>query len=197
MKEGQAKVLSDQEIKRVLNSLRKGNHSKRNVALFYFSLRLGLRAKEMALLRVNDVLAPDGEIIEEVSLHSSITKGGKQRYIFLTNEKVRNALREYLKDRQEQQGILFRRTAPLFQSQRGNKFSPNTLQQLFHRIYKHVGIHGASSHSGRRTFATNLIEKGTDIKAVSTLMGHASVAMTARYVDDNPVRLKKICADIG
>lgn len=45
--------------------------------------------------------------------------------------------------------------------------------------------------------ATNLIEKGVDIKAVSTLMGHASVAMTARYVENNPVRLKRICQDVS
>jgi integrase/recombinase XerD len=41
-----------------------------------------------------------------------------------------------------------------------------------------------------------LIEKGVDIKAVSTLMGHASLEMTARYVEDNPVRLKQISADV-
>jgi integrase/recombinase XerD len=57
-------------------------------------------------------------------------------------------------------------------------------------------LQGASSDSGRRTFATTLIEKGVDVKAVSTLMGHASIAMTARYVEDNPVRLKQISADL-
>ncbi len=57
-------------------------------------------------------------------------------------------------------------------------------------------MQGASSHSGRRTFATTLIEKGVDIKAVSTLMGHASTAVTGRYVEDNPVRLKQISASI-
>jgi len=41
-----------------------------------------------------------------------------------------------------------------------------------------------------------LIEMGVDIKAVSTLMGHASIAMTAQYVEDNPVRLKQISADL-
>ncbi|AXW62545.1 hypothetical protein CJO94_12080 [Ralstonia solanacearum] len=40
-----------------------------------------------------------------------------------------------------------------------------------------------------------LIEKDVDIKAVSTLMGRASIAMTAQYVEDNPVRLKQIRAD--
>jgi len=70
------------------------------------------------------------------------------------------------------------------------------LQQLFHRIYDLARLPGASSHSGRRTFATNLIEKGVDIKAVSTLMGHSSIAMTAQYVEDNPKRLKLISSEI-
>jgi integrase/recombinase XerD len=86
--------------------------------------------------------------------------------------------------------------ASLFRSQKGGQFSPNTLQQLFHRMYAKARLQGASSHSGRRTFATTLIEKGVDIKAVSTLMGHASIGMTARYVEDNPVRLKQISADL-
>lgn len=196
MKEGQAKVLSDAEFRRAVTFARKNTNSRRNVALLYFSFRLGLRAKEMAALRVSDVMAPDGGLLEEINLLSAMTKGAKQRHIFLTNEKVKSVLIEYLNERRSKQGALIARDAPLFLSQRRGHFSPNTLQQLFHRLYIQVGLHGASSHSGRRTFATNLIERGIDIKAVSTLMGHASVAMTARYVEDNPVRLKKICADI-
>lgn len=67
---------------------------------------------------------------------------------------------------------------------------------MFKRLYLAAGIEGASSHSGRRTFATRLIEKGVDIKAVSVLMGHSSVAMTARYVEDNPERLRMIVGDV-
>jgi integrase/recombinase XerD len=70
------------------------------------------------------------------------------------------------------------------------------LQQVFKRLYRQAGIDGASSHSGRRTFATRLIEKGIDIKAVSRLMGHGTVAMTAEYVEDNPARLKNITREI-
>ncbi|WP_395824781.1 tyrosine-type recombinase/integrase [Collimonas sp.] len=52
------------------------------------------------------------------------------------------------------------------------------------------------SHSGRRIFATTLIEKGVGINAVSTLMGHSSVSMTSQYVENNPTRLKQICTDL-
>jgi integrase/recombinase XerD len=63
-------------------------------------------------------------------------------------------------------------------------------------MYADAKLQGASSHSGRRTFATTLIEKGMDIKAVSTLMGHSSIAMTAKYVENNPARLKQIVTNL-
>jgi len=196
MKEGKAKVLSESELKRVINFTKKNAHAKRNVALLYCSFGLGLRAKEMAALKIRHVLDADGNMLDEINLDASMTKGRKQRHVFLTNTKVVDVFREYLNDRREHEGILFNFDAPLFRSQKGGHFSPNTMQQLFHRLYDQARLQGASSHSGRRTFATTLIEKGVDIKAVSTLMGHASIAMTAQYVEDNPVRLKQISADL-
>ena len=119
------------------------------------------------------------------------------RLVYLTHPTVKRALLRYLTERKELEGILFNPDSALLKSQKSGSFSPNTLQQLFSRLYAAAGIEGASSHSGRRTFATSLIEKGVDIKAVSTLMGHASVAMTARYVENNPVRLKRICEEVS
>jgi integrase/recombinase XerD len=126
----------------------------------------------------------------------AMTKGKKQRRVYITNAKVAGALRDYLDERLKEDGLRFNLEAPLFRSQKGSSFTPNTMQQLFHRMYVGAKLQGASSHSGRRTFATTLIEKGVDIKAVSTLMGHSSIAMTAQYVEDNPARLKQICTDV-
>lgn len=196
MREGQAKVLSERELSRVVNVVKKKAHAKRNTALLYCSFGLGLRAKEMAALKVKHVLGVDGNMLEEINLTGAMTKGGKQRHAYLTNPKVRAAIRDFITDRQKRECILFNLEAPLFKSQKGSSFSPNSLQQLFHRMYADAKLQGASSHSGRRTFATTLIEKGIDIKAVSTLLGHASVSMTAKYIQDNPVRLKQICTDL-
>jgi integrase/recombinase XerD len=92
--------------------------------------------------------------------------------------------------------MLFNVMSPLFKSQKGGSFSPNTMQQLLRRLHDRAGIVGGRSHSGRRWFATELISKGIDIKAVSTLMGHSTVAMTARYAEDNPQRLRRIVAEM-
>ncbi len=196
MREGQARVLNDRELNRVINLVRQQPHAKRNIALLYFSFGLGLRAKEMAALKLRHVLDEDGYILEEINLTGSMTKGNKQRHVYLTSSKVVAAVCDFIDERKEKEGSLFNREAALFKSQKGSSFSPNTLQQLFHRMFKDAKLQGASSHSGRRTFATTLIEKGVDIKAVSTLMGHSCVSMTAQYVYNNPIRLKQICSNI-
>lgn len=79
MSEGQAKVLSEREFHRVLNMAKKKAHAKRNVALLYFSFGLGLRAKEMAKLKIKHVLGIDENLLEEINLTGSMTKGNKQR----------------------------------------------------------------------------------------------------------------------
>ncbi len=196
MKEGKAKVLTEQELRRTLRIISKKPHAKRNAALLWCSFGLGLRAKELASLRVEHLLGSDDRLLEEINLSSAITKGAKQRFVYLTNSRLIEALEDYLGERQTQEDILFNPQAPLFISQKGGAFTPNTLQQLFHRIFVEAKILGASSHSGRRTFATTLIEKGADIKAVSKLMGHSSISMTAQYVEDNPLRLKRMCREI-
>ena len=196
MKEGKAKVLTEQELRRTLRVISKKPHAKRNTALLWLSFGLGLMAKEFASLRIENVMGADGRLLEEINLSSAMTKGAKQRCVYLTNPSLIVALESYLAERQTQGDILFNYQAALFTSQKGGAFTPNTLQQLFHRIFAEAKIYGASSHSGRRTFATALIEKGADIKAVSRLMGHSSISMTAQYVEDNPLRLKQMCREL-
>jgi integrase len=53
-----------------------------------------------------------------------------------------------------------------------------------------AGIDGASSHSGRRTFLTNLANKGTAIHLLKTLAGHRSIQTTASYLYSSPSQLK-------
>ena len=189
-KQGKAKVLTAAQFKRVVTIQQSTTHPARNIALLYFSFGLGLRAKELAQLSVGDVLNSDGYSIKsEVVLTSAHTKGGTVRTVYLTNQKVITALRSYL----DQRSDLYL-TRPLFQSQKNGRFTPNTMQMLFKKMYREAGLESASSHSGRRTFATRLIENGADIKAVSRLMGHASIRITAEYIQDNPDRLRRLTA---
>ena len=195
-REKKAPILTERQFRQAVAVARTHQHAARNVALLHFSAALGLRAKELSLLLVVDVLVPDGTIKDEVLLTRATTKGRKQRLVYLTNKEVRRALAAYLEERRRTEVIALHPLTPLFKSAKGGAFSPNTMQMLFKRMYRWAGLDQASSHSGRRTFATSLIEQGVDIKAVSNLMGHASVSMTARYVEDNPLRLSRICQDV-
>ena len=189
MREGQAKVLSSDELKRVYTIAGSGRMGKRDTVLLDFSFRLGLRVKEMASLMIGDVLDGNDRIRDNFHLTADKSKGDKGRTIYLTNNKLRKNLHTYLDSRD---GDLNRH---LFRSQK-TAFTPNSLQQVFKRLYRSAGVKGAKSHSGRRTFATTLIEKGFDIKSVSVLMGHSSIQTTARYISENPVRLGEMVAGL-
>jgi len=194
--QGKAAVPSSNELRRLLMVAKAGKQGLRDAAIVNVSYRLGFRAKEMAGLRVADVMDDQLQLRDECRLSGKVTKGGKPRVAYLSNSHLRMALLDYLRWRQTTEGILFNRHAALFKSQKGAGFSPNTMQQLLARLHKAAGIQGGRSHSGRRWFATELISKGIDLKSVSVLMGHSSVSMTARYAEDNPQRLRKIAAEL-
>ena len=191
-----AAVLTEAEFARVLSVAKDTKHGTRNVALLYLSFALGLRAKEMATLKVRDVVTEAGVIRHEVMLTSAHTKGGKQRLVYLANKHARKSLADYLSVRSGTERVKPPPNAPLFRSGKGGAFTPNTMQMLFKRLFVAAGLTDASSHSGRRTFATSLVERGVDLKAVQVLMGHAAVSMTARYVEDNPARLRRISEEV-
>ncbi|KTD32345.1 Tyrosine recombinase XerC [Legionella moravica] len=186
-REGKAKVLTENEFKLLLLVAKEGKFATRNLAIIYCSFGLGLRAKEIASLTIADVTNSQYQLLDELSLKRSMTKGDKQRHVYLTHKKIRDILQAHVNGLKS-----VPRHKPLFQTQRKSRFTANTLQKWFRALYDKAGIIGASSHSGRRTFITRLIEQGADIKAVSRLAGHANIVTTAIYVEDNPERLKRI-----
>jgi integrase/recombinase XerD len=143
----------------------------------------------MASLLIDNIIDDNGKVRESFHLTAEQAKGDKGRTIYLTNKKLRKNIETYLNERK---GDLNRH---LFKSQK-TAFTPNSLQMLIKRLYDRAGIKGAKSHSGRRTFATKLIEAGYDIKSVSILMGHSNIQTTARYINENPVRLGEMVAGL-
>ncbi len=182
----QAKVLSKSDIYRVIAVIDAGNHSARNKIAFYCTHLAGMRAKEVAALTVGDVYASDGTVRDQLVLNSLQTKGAKARTVML-NRKLRKLLRDYY-------NYLPRRDAgfPLIYSQKSYKhFSPNSLRQLFSRVYGAAGVRGATSHSGRRGFITKLASKGISARVLMELAGHKHLSTTQRYIDVNDQLLKE------
>jgi len=80
---------------------------------------------------------------------------------------------------------------PLFPSQRkGGRLSANTMTQLLCRTFAEAGLAAATSHSGRRTFITNLANRAISIKVISTLARHSDVSVTSRYISVNDEQLR-------
>lgn len=191
-KEGKARVLNESEFKRLLVMAKDSPFALRNAAIIYCSFGLGLRVKEISALTFKDVVDCEFKVLDEVNLKRAMTKGKKQRHIYITNKKITSALQDYIDFTRDKEKEGFNIQASLFKTQRGSRFLPDVLQKWFRKLYDKTGLIGTSSHSGRRTFITRLIEHGADIKAVSRLAGHANIATTSKYVEDNPDRLKRI-----
>jgi len=203
-RQGQSKVLTKEEIKRVIQFQdRKSNrHSLRNICLLNMSVFLGCRVGEISSLRINQVVNDDWTIKDEVVLRKENTKSKKSRVMYTVHKDVRTSLEKYITHRREKEKLesttkYFEK--PLFVSQKNGGFSPRTLQRLFKNMYRSVGLDEMiSSHSGRRTFITNLISSGIDMKTVSTLAGHSSIQTTVdRYSVSNPIQMVNVCKNIN
>lgn len=176
----QAKTFSEKELKVTLAVVAQSRHPERDRALILMSFWSGMRVGELAALKVSDVVATDCSIKDEIRLSADQTKGNKGRIVIL-GDKLRRELETYA-------ATLKRRGPdhPFFYSQRCRTgFSANTLCQHFYLIYKRVGIDGASSHSGRRTFITTLANKGVGVRVLMALAGHQNMSTTQRYIDLN------------
>jgi integrase/recombinase XerD len=177
----QAKVLSSIEIRKVLDYVATRKHSVRNRALITIMFNTGMRVSEVASLRVKDVLDSEGAVKNEIMLAAENTKTNEARTVFV-NEKLRKELQQYAK--------LLVKANPnnkFFYSQKSKSdgFTANTLTQFFHYLYRRSGIDGASSHSGRRTFITNLASKGVGVRVLMSLSGHKNISTTQAYIDVN------------
>ena len=191
MSEGKARVPTDKERKRLFEL---ESSDPRNTAMLYLSYGCGLRVGEIATLNLGDVIDEDGKVIDSFDLKGRNTKSGKPRTVYLANKKVREALAEYVAHLRTKGDVYL--AGPLFMSYRRDRMSPNTLQQVFAWMYERAGLKGCKSHSGRRYYATKLLNEGTDVRSVQELMGHANINQTGRYADTDPVKLKAVAAKV-
>jgi len=183
----QAKTLSTQEIRRVLDYIATRKHSERNRAMLLTMFYAGLRVKECAALRYEDILDVEGKIKAEIRLTPEQTKGSQAGTVFVS-EKLRKELQAYVKSVPPKM-----LTDKLFYSQKRPKegWNSNTLCQFFHHLFKNVGIEGASSHSPRRTLITNLADKGVSVRVLQSIARHANISTTQAYIDVNDAMKRK------
>ena len=198
-KQGQSKTLSSSELNRVMKYQDMETHGFRNKSCLMFSFGMGMRVSEIASLSVQDVLNQDGSLKDVITLRKENTKGNKTRQIPFVHKKVISVLKEYLEFRKENNdNEPLDMQSPLFVSQRNGRFSRQTMSELFKVMFRKVGLsEECSSHSGRRTWISNLIADGYDMKSVSHLAGHSSIRTTIDvYAKTNPQNLSNICKNV-
>jgi len=175
-----AKSLTAAEIQIVQHYISKHAYAKRNLVMFALSTYAGMRVGEIAGLVLADVRGEDGLIRAEIDLAAHRVKHGTARTIYL-NSRLQQQMADYVASRR-----WVNPQQPLFPTHRGPmcSFTPNTLAQYFYWLYRRCNIR-ASSHSGRKTFITNLSNQGISVFVLAALAGHKNVASTQRYVTVN------------
>jgi integrase/recombinase XerD len=183
----QAKTLTATELRRVLDYVATRKHAARNRAVLLLMYYAGLRVGEAASLRVADVVDNEGLVRTEFLLRADQTKGGHARTVFVS-EKLRKELTAYIAVTK-----FSKTTDKLFYSQKAasDGFTANTLTQHFHYLYRRAGVIGASSHSTRRTFITNLAAHGVGVRVIMGLSGHRALSSVQCYIDCNDDQKRK------
>ncbi|PIS06468.1 MAG: integrase [Candidatus Buchananbacteria bacterium CG10_big_fil_rev_8_21_14_0_10_33_19] len=167
-------VLSQTEIKQLFATINNAKH-KLILGLAYAS---GLRISEITNIKIADLN------FEERTLIVKQGKGAKDRLTILP-EKIIQPLKKYT---QNKPGYSY-----LFESTRGGKLSERSIQKVFENaLLKSTIKKPASFHSLRHSFATHLLEAGTDIRYIQTLLGHARLTTTQIYTQVSNKNLKDI-----
>ena len=182
----QSPVLTEKQVKQLLHSVKMTRHSSRNRLIVVLSYYVGLRACEICSLTVGDVFDGEGNIKDTVILKSHQTKGNKSNSVYLSDT-VKDEIRKYFS---EYSYLKTLKQSSLLQSQKGGGFSSMTIQHLFKKLYKSIGLDDCSSHSGRRTMITQLAEKGVSVRVIQELARHSDLSTTQRYIDVSVDKLR-------
>jgi integrase/recombinase XerC len=167
-----------------------GPEGRRDRAVLELLYSTGIRVNELIQLNVGDVEQNEGVIKVK-------GKGNKER-IVPVGSKALDAIREYLRVR----GIRLvcenpvSARLPLFITGRGKRLYPQAVGRM---VRKHIGrvseIAKKSPHVLRHTFATHLLNRGADLRAVKELLGHESLSTTQVYTHVSAARMKKVYND--
>jgi site-specific recombinase XerD len=149
----------------------------------------GLRRDEARLLQTGDIDAP------RESLHVRRGKGGKPRVLPLTASLL-EPLRAYW--RRERAGKPGHDSPWLFQAAHpGEPMSKSLALHVYNRAVRAAGVKRKGGlHVLRHSFATHLLEAGVEITVVQRLLGHTSLATTARYLHVTQGRLQRLQAPL-
>lgn len=168
------KHISPQDVKRLFDHTPNLKHN----TMLRLCYGMGLRVSELVGLKVKDIDSANMQV------HLRRAKGKKDRYVPLPKS-ILDQLRSYFKE--------YRPKEYLFEGQHGGAYTARSAQAVFKQalnragINKDIGIHGL-----RHSYATHLLEAGTDIAFIQKLLGHANIKTTLLYAEITNAHLGQI-----
>jgi site-specific recombinase XerD len=171
------KLLNETELARLFNALL----NKKHKAMLFTCYSAGLRVSEIVSLELADIDSDRMQICVQRA------KGKKDRYVNLSPVLL-DILRQYIT------GYKPRPRKYLFESEStGGPYPTRTVQQIFGQAKRMAGIQkDVGIHSLRHSFATHLLDKGTDIRYIKDLLGHFNIKTTERYLHVSKKQLVNI-----
>ncbi len=167
-------VLNRPEIKELIKTINNRKHK----LLLSVAYGGGLRVSEVINLKVKDIN------FENLTLHIKHSKGDKDKITIFPNS-IKDSLIAITSGKSGNEYV--------FSSERGGKLTTRTAQKVFSNALKKAGIKkDASFHTLRHSFATHLLENGTDIRYVQELLGHQNIRTTQKYTQVTNPQLKNI-----
>lgn len=156
---------------------------RRDEVVFEILYQTGMRQTEMRSLRDDDV----NKISKTIKVHG---KRNKDR-IIPVGEELLAMIENYIEIRDRQ--FPNRNSSSLIVDDKGNEASPQFVYGLIHEMLKGITtIEQKSPHVLRHTFATHLLNRGADIRAIQKLLGHSSLNSTQIYTHNTIDKLKDV-----
>ena len=185
LKMAQARTINEKQAKTMFAFLSTQRNAIRNQAMFALSYYCGLRAKEIASLKVGDVLKADGSIKDVADLSAEQTKGSNGREFYI-NKHAKQHIAALIKSMPVVEPHF-----PLLQVMGKRKaFSANGIAIAMRNIYNDAGFTGCSSHTGRRSATSQLANKGVGIRIIQKFSGHRQLQSVQHYLDANEEMVK-------
>lgn len=175
------KLLNEAELRKLFNAL--GN--KKHKAMLFTAYSAGLRVSEIVNLKIKHIDS------KRMQIFIDRAKGKKDRYVNLSPVLL-DILRKYIAEYKPKP------TEYLFESEQTfTAYPTRTVQQIFAKAKQKAGItKDVGIHSLRHSFATHLLDKGTDIKYIKDLLGHFDIKTTERYLHVSKQKLVNIISPL-
>ena len=147
-------------------------HSLRDAAVIEVFFATGARVYEISNIRVENINLNSGLI-------RIMGKGGKERYIQISNTAVLDILRKYYAENEPE----IKKSGYFFINNRGNRYTEQSIRLMLKKYTLKAGIQRKiTPHMFRHSFATYLIEEGVDVSCVQQILGHSSIKTTQIYI---------------